>query len=198
MGDDRKSSILVQYKERSITLVSSSMNDVAQAFSSFLLGNPPYEIPKEHRKAVNRFRSDLANKLQVKSPRRNTELRKEYEKIAYESLVLLDGPYDEKGAGDIELLTIWSTYAQSAQNYGFDIKGHILLEGILEELSDQPLPLEFAVNQLLRCYGVIGSIFATPPMFTPKWRIGYIRWAFMNAAVNVTGNLPDMRYSGGN
>ncbi len=194
-----KSDILARYKERSLELVSANMNDIAQGLSKILLDDPPHDVPANHRKELNKFRGGLASELFARSPHRNTALRRTYEEIARSSLVLLDGPYDESGAGHTELLARWSAYAQQVQEFGFDVgRRIIILDGILDALTDPTLTLDYAVNPVLLRQGIIGSMFAKPPVFTPRWKGGYIIWSFMSAAVDVTDNLSEMRYSGRN
>lgn len=200
MGGHRsKSDILVRYKERSAELVSRHMNNIAQHLSELLLEDPPFDVPSEHKKDVDKFRGDLSSDLWETTPLRNTRLREMYEDISYSALILLDGPYDDAGKGDVELLTRWSAYAQRVQDYGFDIGERIIiLDETLDELLDPTLTLGYAVDQLIRKHGIIGSMYSNPPMFTNLWKGSYIIWSVTTAAIDVTDNLPEMRYSGGN
>ncbi len=199
MEGDWRSGLLARYKECSIGLVSRHINDVAKSLCDVLLEDTPYTIPKEHRAELSRLREGLAGELLAKNPHRNTKLRKMYEEIASSSLILLDGPHDETGMNHTELLARWCAYAQQVSEYGFDIgKRIILLDSIINELTDPLFTPAYTVHHLLLQQGIIGSMFTNPPVFTPRWKGAYLIWSFMNAAVDVTDNLPNMRYSGGN
>ncbi len=198
MRDERKSEILGQYNGRSAQLVGSNMDDIAHVLSGLLLKDPPYGIPKEHRKEFNGFRGGLAREIALESPYRNTELRKRYKEIARLSLVLLDNPDD--GTGNItELLKRWCAHLLRVKEHGFDIDSNITtFDGVLDELTDPALTLDYAVDHLLFRQGINGSMFTKPPVFTPSWKGGYVIWSFMSAAVDVIGSLPQTRYFGRN
>lgn len=200
MGENHsKSDILVRYKERSIELVSRHMNKVANTLADVFIENPPFTVPREHRKEVDKFRSDLATSMWEMKPKRNTGLRNTYSTISNASLILLDGPYDGTGGNNNEVLRRWSSYGQQIMECGFDISGRIIIiDDILNELVDPTLTLDYAVNHVILQQGIIGSMLTEPPLFTTCWEVGYMMWALMTAAVDVTDNLPEMRYSGGN